>query len=51
MTTGVSLVVTLDYMPRLPQEPAETGTKFQSESRQEAEGASEARQAELHHHG
>jgi hypothetical protein len=41
MTTDVSLVVTLDTMPRI--EPAEAGTKFQSEPRQEAEGADEAR--------
>jgi hypothetical protein len=49
MTTNVSLVVTLDTMPRIAQEPA--GTEFQSEPRKEAEGASETRQAELHHHG
>jgi hypothetical protein len=35
----------------MPQEPAEAGTEFQSEPRQEAEGASEARQAEFHHVG
>jgi hypothetical protein len=35
----------------LPQEPAEAGAKFQSKPRQEAEGASEARQAELQHYG
>jgi hypothetical protein len=35
----------------LPQEPVEAGAEFQSEPRQEAEGASEARQAELHHYG
>jgi hypothetical protein len=35
----------------LPQELAETGAKFQSKPRQEAEGASEASQAELHHYG
>jgi hypothetical protein len=35
----------------LPQEAAEAGAEFQSKSRQEAEGASETRQAELHHHG
>jgi hypothetical protein len=52
MTIGVSLVVTLNTIPRiLPQEPAEEGTEFQSEPWQEAEGAIEARQAELHHHG
>ena len=51
MIIGVSLVVTLDTMPRIAQESTEAGTKFQLESRQEAEGASEARQAELHHHG
>jgi hypothetical protein len=51
MTTDVSLVVTLDTMPRIAQELAEAGTEFQSESRQDTEGASETRQAELHHHG
>jgi hypothetical protein len=35
----------------LSQELAETGTDYKSEPRQEAEGASEARQAELHHVG
>jgi hypothetical protein len=35
----------------LPLEPAEAGAKFQSEPRKEAEGASEAGQAELHHVG
>jgi hypothetical protein len=35
----------------LPQESAEVGAEFKSEPRQEAEGASEARQAELHHYG
>jgi hypothetical protein len=33
----------------LPQEPA--GAEFKPEPRQEAEGAGEARQAELHHDG
>jgi hypothetical protein len=51
MTIDVSLVVTRDTMPRIAQEPAEAGTEFQPEPRQEAEGASEARHAELHHHG
>jgi hypothetical protein len=36
---------------KLPQEPAEAGAKFKPELRQEAEGAGEARQAELHHDG
>jgi hypothetical protein len=51
MTTDVSLAATLDTMPKLPPEPAETGAECQSEPRKEAEGASEAGQAELHHHG
>jgi hypothetical protein len=33
----------------LPQEPA--GAELKSEPRQETEGASEARQAKLHHNG
>jgi hypothetical protein len=51
MTTGVSLVVTPDIIQELPQKSAEAGAEFQPKSRQEAEGASKARQAELHHHG
>jgi hypothetical protein len=51
MTTGVSLVVTPGIMPRIAQKPAAAGTECQPEPRQETEGASEARQAELHHHG
>ena len=51
MTTSVSLVVTPDIMPRIAQKPTVTGTECQPEPRQEAEGASEVRQAELHHHG
>jgi hypothetical protein len=35
----------------LSQEPAEAGADCKSEPRQEAEGASEASQAELHHIG
>jgi hypothetical protein len=51
MTTSVSLVAALGIMPRIAQKSAEAGTEFQLESRQEAEGASKVRQAELHHHG
>ena len=51
MTTDVSLVVTLDTMPRIAPEISSAGAEFHPEPRQEAEGASEARQAELHHHG
>jgi hypothetical protein len=35
----------------LPQEPAEAGADFKSKPRQEAEGAGDARPAELHHYG
>jgi hypothetical protein len=51
MTTGVSLVVTPDIMLRIAQKPAKAGTEFQRKPRQEAEDASEAGPAELHHHG
>jgi hypothetical protein len=51
MPTSVSLVVTLALCQELPQKLAEAGTECQPESRQETEGASEAGQAELHHHG
>jgi hypothetical protein len=51
MTTDASLVAALDTTQELPQEPAEAGAEFQSEPRQETEGASETRQTELHHHG
>jgi hypothetical protein len=47
MTTGVSLVAAPDTMLRIAQEPA--GVECKSEPRQEAEGASKAGQAELHH--
>jgi hypothetical protein len=51
MTTSISLVVTLGIMPKIAPKPAEAGTECQPELRQETEGASEAGQAELHHHG
>jgi hypothetical protein len=51
MTTSVSLVVTPDIMLRIAKKPAEAGTECQPEPNQEAEGASEARQTELHHYG
>jgi hypothetical protein len=49
MTTVASPLAALDTMPRTAQKPVEAGAECKLEPGQEAEGASEARQAELHH--
>jgi hypothetical protein len=51
MTTDASPGQYQTLCQELSQKPAEAGSECESESRQEAEGASEAGQAELYHIG